>query len=74
MLDTGIEICEQIYQSKSWKKSRRLVIVRQRIKDRPKATGKQLRLFEEEEIYKNYRYSAYVTNLKFKTSRGMEII
>jgi hypothetical protein len=64
LLDTGIEICEQIYQSKSWKKSRRLVIVRQRIKDRPKATGKQLRLFEEEEIYKNYRYSAYVTNLK----------
>ncbi len=64
LLDTGIEICEQMYQSKSWKKSRRLVIVRQRIKDRPKATGKQLSLFEEEEIYKNYRYSAYVTNLK----------
>jgi hypothetical protein len=65
LLDTGIEICEQMYQSDSWTKPRRLVIVRQRIKDRPKATGKQLKLFVEEEIYKNYRYSAYVTNLKF---------
>ena len=64
ILDTGIEICEQIYQSKSWEKPRRIVIVRQKIKDRPQATGKQLSLFPEEEIYRNYRYSAYVTNMK----------
>lgn len=64
VLDTGIEICEQMYQSDSWGNPRRIVIVRQRIKDRPKAPGKQLRLFLEEEIFKNYRYSAYVTNLK----------
>ena len=64
VLDTGIEICEQMYQSESWEKPRRIVIVRQRIKDRPKATGKQLKLFAEEEIYKNYRYSAYVTTMK----------
>ena len=64
LLDTGIEICEQLYQSESWKKPRRIVIVRQRIKDRPQAPGKQLGLFLEEEIYKNYRYSAYVTNMK----------
>lgn len=64
ILDTGIEICEQIYQSKSWEKPRRIVIIRQKIKDRPQATGKQLSLFPEEEIYRNYRYSAYVTNMK----------
>jgi len=64
LLDTGIEICEQIYQSDTWTKPRRLVIVRQRIKDRPNATGKQLKLFAEEEIHKNYRYAAYVTSLK----------
>ena len=64
VLDTGIEICEQMYQSDSWQKARKIVIVRQRIKDRPQAPGKQLGLFAEEEIYKNYRYSAYVTNLK----------
>ena len=63
VLDTGIEICEQMYQSESWQKARRIVIVRQRIKDRPKAPGKQLTLFAEEEVYKNYRYSAYVTNV-----------
>jgi len=51
VLDGGIEICEQEYQSDSWSKSRRLVIVSQRMKDRPKATGKQLGLFAEEEIY-----------------------
>lgn len=64
ILDTGIEICEQMYQSALWGKPRRIVIVRQRIKERPQAPGKQLRLFAEEEIYKNYRYSAYVTNMK----------
>jgi len=64
VLDTGIEICEQTYQSKSWEKLRRIVIVRQKIKDRPQATGKQLSLFPEEEIYRIYRYSAYVTNMK----------
>lgn len=63
ILDTGIEICEQIYQSESWQKPRRIVVVRQKVKDRPKAPGKQLVLFTEEEIYRNYRYSAYVTNL-----------
>jgi len=64
VLDTGIEICEHVYQSKSWGKPRRIVIVRQKIKDRPQATGKQLSLFPEEEIFRNYRYSAYITNLK----------
>lgn len=64
LLDTGIEICEQMYQSNSWQKPRRMVIVRQRIKERPQAPGKQLTLFSEEEIHRNYRYSAYVTNLK----------
>ena len=63
VLDTGIEICEQIYQSDSWQVPRRLVIVRQKIKDRPNAPGKQLRMFLEEEVFKNYRYSAYVTNM-----------
>ena len=53
-----------MYQSDAWQKPRRLVIVRQKISERPKATGKQLKLFLEEEIYKNYRYSAYVTNTK----------
>jgi hypothetical protein len=62
-LDTGIEITETTYQASSWLAPRRLVVVRQHIPDRPKATGKQLRLFEEEGIYKNYRYSCFITSL-----------
>ena len=76
LLDSGIEICEQMYKSNSWKKPRRMVIVRQRIKERPQAPGKQLSLFLEEEIHRNYRYSAYATNMKlapaevWRTYRG----
>ena len=59
----GIEIGETMYQSVGWGKPRRMIIVRQEIALRPKATGKQLRLFGDEGIYKNYRYSCFVTNL-----------
>jgi hypothetical protein len=62
-VDDGIEIAETMYQSQGWKNPRRVIIVRQEIFRRPKATGKQLRLFGEEEIYRNYRYSCFVTNL-----------
>ena len=62
-VDDGIEIAETQYQSGDWERPRRLVIIRQHITQRPKASGKQLRLFEEEEIYKDYRYSCFITNL-----------
>lgn len=62
-LGEGIEIAETMYQSPSWKQSRRMVIVRQRVKERPKATGKTLRLFDDETIYNEYRYSCFITNL-----------
>jgi len=65
LLDNGIEICEQLYQSQSWESPRRMVVVRQRLKERPNAPGKMLSLFPEDEIHKNYRYSAYFTNLQF---------
>ncbi len=62
-LGNGIEISETMYQSPQWKKPRRLVMIRQQIQERPKATGKALRLFEDEGIYKNYRYSCFITNM-----------
>lgn len=65
LLDTGIEICEQNYKSEKWEKPRRMVVVRQKLKDRPAAPGKMLSLFPDDEIHKNYRYSAYFTNLDF---------
>ena len=62
-VDEGIEISEMQYQSPLWEKPRRMVIVRQKIKQRPKAAGKTLKLFKDEEYYRQYRYSAYVTNM-----------
>ncbi len=62
-LEDGLQITETTYQSDQWNTPRRLVVVRQQIKKRPKATGKQLKLFKEEGIYENYRYSCFITNL-----------
>jgi hypothetical protein len=64
-VDNGIEICDKFYQASNWEQARRIVIVRQKIQLRPKAPGKQLSLFAEDEIYKNYRYSAYITNQEY---------
>lgn len=65
----GIEIADTTLQSNGWEKERRMIIVRQEIEKRPKACGKQIelvdqtiRLFEDENIYKQYRYSCYITN------------
>lgn len=63
VLDDGIEISELQYQSPLWDNPRRMVVVRQKIQKRPKAAGKMLKLFADEEYYQQYRYSAYVTNL-----------
>lgn len=64
-IDQGIHICDKFYQATDWERPRRLVIVRQRIEQRPQATGKQLSLFPEDEIHRNYRYSAYFTNQQY---------
>lgn len=62
-LESGIEVCDSNYQSSTWETPRRLVIVRQKVAKRPNATGKQLKLFEDDEIISGYRYSCYITNL-----------
>jgi len=62
-LDNGIEIAELDYQAENWDEPRRIVVARQKIADRPRATGKQLSLFEQDTIIGQYRFSAYVTNM-----------
>ncbi|MGJ1215140.1 MULTISPECIES: transposase [unclassified Sphingobacterium] len=49
----------------TWDKQPRLVSVRQKIANRPNAPGRNLSLFPEDEIHRNYRYSAYFTNNEF---------
>jgi len=56
-LGDGIEIGEALYQSPLWDKPRRMVMIRQHIPIRPKATGRVLKLFQDEGIYQQYRYS-----------------
>ncbi len=64
-VDEGIEICDKTYQASSWDQPRRIVIVRQKIATRPDAPGKTLSLFPEDEVHRNYRYSAYFTNQQY---------
>ncbi len=63
-LSDGIEIGEDIYQNPLWDKPRRIVMIRQHIPTRPKATGRVLKLFQDEGIYKQYRYRCFITSLK----------
>lgn len=63
-IDEGLEISEARYKATDWAEERRVVIVRQRIEARPKATGKQLRLFADDVYHSRYRYSCMVTNLQ----------
>jgi hypothetical protein len=53
IIENGIEISEVNYKAANWKQSRRMVIVRQRIKDRPNAIGKTLTLFDDEASINN---------------------
>lgn len=58
----GVFISEINYRVSKSARSRRLVVVRQDIKERPKAVGKML-LFTKDQLEPIYRYSAMVTNL-----------
>ncbi len=66
-LDNGIEITEFEFQAQDWTKQRRMVAVRQQIKQRPKAVGKQLNLFEDDMEVNGYRYTCYITTLKLSS-------
>jgi len=62
-LDDGIDVAAIDYESPGWGKARRMVMVRQLITRRPKATGKSLRLFADDAEYQQYRYGCFVTSL-----------
>ena len=60
-IEPGLWISEFEFKHEEWKKSLRYVVVRQSIKQRKQALGKQLRLFEIET--EHYRYGCWVTNM-----------
>jgi hypothetical protein len=67
-ISRGIEITEFEYRAQEWSKPRRMIAVRQKVAVRPKASGKQLRLFEDDVEISGYRYTCYVTTLKMSPS------
>jgi len=62
-IEPGLAISEFNYNHPDWKKDRRYVVVRQSIKRRKKALGKQLTLFEMDLDTQEYRYGTWVTNM-----------
>ena len=56
-IDPGIEVTEFVYQGQQWLKPRRLVIIRQEIKRRPEAQGRELINIP------GYKFAAFVTTL-----------
>ncbi|MCX7649136.1 MAG: hypothetical protein N2050_01110 [Flavobacteriales bacterium] len=61
MAGNGIEIAESLYQSPFAPQTGGVVC--QYLPARLKATGRILKLFEEVGIYRQYRYSCFITNL-----------
>ena len=59
----GIELCQFDYRAPGWDKIRRVVGIRQHIRTRPQAKGKQLSLFAEDVVLGSWRYSAIVTDI-----------
>jgi hypothetical protein len=62
-LAEGVEVASVNHESPGWGKTRRMIIVRQYIKRRPKAMGKVLRLFADDALYRDYRYGCFITSL-----------
>jgi len=60
-VEPGLWISEFEFKHDDWEKPRRYIVVRQSIKQREQALGKQLRLFEFET--EQYRYGVWVTNM-----------
>ena len=62
-LDDGLELKGLMYRAPSWAAPRRIIAIRQHIKQRANAKGKTLSLFAEDELIGQWRYSALVTDL-----------
>ena len=59
----NIEISEFEFCHDNWDKRRRYIVVRQKITtENTKPPGRQLKLFEEDEVLNKYRYGVFVTS------------
>lgn len=72
-IDNGLEISESTYKANNWEQPRRIIMIRQKISDRPKAAGKQLKLFEDDYRWQNYRFSCFITNLSLPAKQVYDL-
>ncbi len=68
----GIWISETTYKAAKWENTRRVIVIRQSVDLRPKATGKKLKLFDDKEYYQQYRYHTFYTNQKLPATQIWE--
>jgi hypothetical protein len=61
-LGEGVWLAEVEYKAGKWNKTRRVVVTKQDIQMRPKATGKKLKLFDDDLYYQNHRFHCFITN------------
>lgn len=61
-IDKNLSISEFQYKAKQWTSERRIVVIRQSIVVNPKTTGKKLKLFNDDQYIRNFRYHAFVTD------------
>lgn len=68
----GIWISETEHKATKWDAPRRVIVIRQSVDLRPKATGKKLKLFDDKEYYQQYRYHTFYTNQKLPATQIWE--
>jgi hypothetical protein len=62
-VDEDISIGEFTFKHEKWTKSRRYIVIRKTLNcNKPIPQGKQLSLFEEDEIFVKYRFGIYITS------------
>jgi hypothetical protein len=68
----GIWISETEHKATKWDAPCRVIVIRQSVDLRPKATGKKLKLFDDKEYYQQYRYHTFNTNQQLPATQIWE--
>lgn len=63
IISSGIEIKSFTYTSKTWTEPQRMIAIRRHKSLGQKAIGKQLKLFEAEDLNEDWRYSVITSNI-----------
>ena len=68
----GIWISETEHKATKWDAPCSVIVIRQSVDLRPKATGKKLKLFDDKEYYQQYRYHTFYSNQQLPATQIWE--